>query len=153
MLVWCMRKKSLRHRYLGWLVLLGMLFHVLVSHQDGAAELLLSRHDDGRVMLENAFRHAHAHHHEHADHHDADAPAGPAHQHLAMDHAAAYTCPSSTEAQDLLALKLASLLASLPLRLEPPQTAVKLVSLWEIPEPQPPPEQRRRALTTTILLI
>lgn len=151
-----MRKKASRHRFLGCLVLLGMLFHVLVSHQDGAAELLLSRHHDGRVVLENIFPHVEsAHYHEDANHPDEDtsAPTEHSHQHLAMDHPEAYTCPSSTQAQDLLSLRLASLLASLPLRLEIPQTQLKLASLWEIPEPQPPPEQRRRALATTILLI
>jgi hypothetical protein len=161
-----MRKKSLRHLFFGWLMLFGMLFHVLVAHHDGTADLLLSQRSDGQIILESGLRHASHHakaHHpdEHPDHEaehhaladpDHDTPAH-SHHHLTLDHPEAYTCPSTTEAQDLLSLRLISLLASLPVWIEVPQAPVKLASLWEIPEPKPPPEQIRLALTTTVLLI
>lgn len=143
-------------------MLFGMLFHILVAHHDGASALLLSERPDGQLVLESGLRHAQhhdedRHHDEHDDHavaieHADDDPAH-SHHHLSVDHPEAYLCPSSTDAQDLLSLHLISLLASLPLRIEQPQTPLKMASVWQMPEPQPPPEQRRLALTTTILLI
>lgn len=120
-------------------MLFGMLFHVLVTHQHDFAD----PHSDQfahRLVLE-------------APHHDHDDAPDSEHSHLDSDHPNAYLCPSSAEAQDSLALKLASLLARLPLQIDLPQPPLKLAAVWDLQEPQPPPEQRQRVLTTTILLI
>lgn len=144
-----MRKKPLRHYYLGWLLLLGMFFHVLISHQSGFAELLLDQEHDQHLSLADHLIHVQTSH----DDPDGHSEEPLSHKHLGIDHPSAYTCPSITEAQDLLSMRLASLLASLPLRIVFPLPPLKLALAWAAAEPQPPPEQIQRILTSTILLI
>lgn len=145
-----MRKKSIKQLLFSWFILLGMLFHVLVQHQDASASLMVSQLADGQIKIENTFRHAQTHSFSsHADHEEA----GHSHDHLDVEHPESYTCPSSTQASDLLSLRLTTILVSLPVWSEQMDLRLELAPVFRKTEPQPPPEQPRLALTTTILLI
>ncbi|HEY9843954.1 MAG: hypothetical protein ACAI44_16015 [Candidatus Sericytochromatia bacterium] len=144
-----MCKKSPGHLAFTWFIMLGMLFHVLVGHQHDWHELLANE-VVGQISLESADYHEHFHR-QHPG--EPAQPESSGHRHITMDHSDAYTCQSSTQAQDLLAHRLASLLADLPRLNVPPEPPLQLAASFGFTEPQPPPEQRRRVLTSTILLI
>jgi len=147
-----MRKKCPNRLYLTWLVLLGLLFHVLVAHHNGAEELLLTQQSDGHIVLESGFQHLETHHrdltamdpHDHDKQHES-------HQHLDIPHSDLYLGSANSDFQDLLSLRLLTLFASQPLHLPPhPRQDGSSAELLERP---PRPEPRHKILTTTILLI
>ncbi len=149
-----MRKKSLCHQYLSWFLLLGMLFHVFVAHQDGISQLLLNHVHKGHNFAEGVERvHVEADHEYHdAEEHSHSHPLEPPHSH-ALEHPEAYPRQSNTEVQDLFDLRLTALQAHMPLLVELPKLPLQWSNRFDLTEPQPPPEQLRRALSSIILLI
>lgn len=143
-----MRKKSIIHLYLAWFMLLGMLVHVLVEHQDGTFDLFLRSQTDVQRVGENSpsFYEAHSVAHDPV-HGEMEHP----HEQGEIEHPEWYLCPSSFAFNDLISLRLLS--ASLPVWGEPLQPQAAPVFARTETETRPPPEQLRLALTTTVLLI